>query len=247
MRFSKTLFWSACFLTGCSGASFDIAPDMELSSDSGLVGLEASSEETGADSDAGMEADTYTGPDSAPTDSGTVADSVAIDTGHAVTDTGTVAVDTGSTADTGTAADTAAPSVAFSFPQSADPATNTAGSSGTAFSVGYCRYAGDRVDHVFTSPVMHATKVGVSVHLDDQTQGCAIGKTHAFAATLDGVSVGTLSFTTTVIGPRIMSGTFSVNATLDAGEHLFRLTAADDVCTGGGSWAWQPGGKVTIE
>lgn len=133
------------------------------------------------------------------------------------------------------------------FPGPAATAYNgTSGVYGSPLSVAYFHMAGDYMEDSF-SRASPGTTLDVVFKLDDQTQGCAVGKDEAFGVKVDGTDVGTVSFKTVtpVKGDRTVAQTFTV--ILSAGKHIVRVELKANVCAGppgGGSFAWRAGGSL---
>ncbi len=88
--------------------------------------------------------------------------------------------------------------------------------------------------------------------VNDLTAGCAVGAEHTFEVSVNGLNVGAYFFTTP---DTASSGTISLSPVYafapiagtgaSSDEYAIRMTATSDVCNGGDSWMWNPGGVAT--
>lgn len=239
----KLTFFAATLCVACSSPAFEVAAsntDTLPTDDSGSTPMDSSTSVPTQDSNRAQDSDSAsTEPDSTSTKTDTGAgDGSLSDSG------GTIGSDGGSITD-------AASPFVFDFPTHAAFAYNaTTGKTGDPFDadkVGYCRSKGDYVEQAFDANKL-ITKVSISVRIDNQLMGCAAGSKQAFEVLVDTVKIGELPWSSLAVpGPETLTGTFSTSLVSLTTSHVLTIRMQNDVCFGGGSWAWRPGGKVVVE
>jgi len=143
-----------------------------------------------------------------------------------------------------------APTTTVTFPSTISTLTRpTAGTSGPlgAGGGGMCYQSGDYVEESFarTSSV---TKLDVDFKMFDGTGGCATGKTFTWSVKLNGVIVGSYSWTGGGYGiTKVVTTGFTFPSIAPvSGAFTIRYEATSTVCSGGSSWNWYSGGTATL-
>lgn len=88
------------------------------------------------------------------------------------------------------------------------------------------------------------SRLDLDLSMNNQTAGCAATQTLVWSVAIDGVQVGTYSFTGGPPAVRRISASFTF-APIAAGAHTIRITSTTTVCAGGGSWLWNYDGYIS--
>jgi hypothetical protein len=93
-----------------------------------------------------------------------------------------------------------------------------------------------------------STQLILDFTMSDDTEGCADGVTLDWNVELNGTVVGTYSWVAGETTSHTISETYTYASIAPiAGDFTIEVNATTTVCTGGGSWNWNPGGTATIE
>jgi hypothetical protein len=110
-----------------------------------------------------------------------------------------------------------------------------------------CYIAGDAISETFSRSAS-ATKLTVSFRMSDYTSSyCYVG-TLTWSVLVNGVVVGSFSWTGGFGGDKTISQTYSfAPIAASGGSFTLRYQANNTVCPGGGSWNYYSGGTATLQ